>query len=100
MERRNLIPPPFPNFCRAISPTTALLRDGFHGHRRGAVGGVTRKTVTTIFLEIRGRVAEEWERQSPFRSGEVEVGESYFGPRRVRGKHGRGAGGKTILSGR
>jgi transposase-like protein len=29
----------------------------------------------------------------------VEVDESYFGPRRVRGKRGRGAGGKTIVFG-
>ena len=31
--------------------------------------------------------------------GEVEIDESYFGPRRVRGKPGRGAGGKTIVFG-
>jgi len=41
---------------------------------------------------------EDCERQSPF-GGEVEVDESYFGPRRVRGKRGRGAGGKTIVFG-
>lgn len=35
---------------------------------------------------------------SPFR-GEVEVDESYFGPRRVRDKRGRGAGEKTIVFG-
>jgi transposase len=29
----------------------------------------------------------------------VEVDESYFGPKRVRGKRGRGAGGKTIVFG-
>ena len=29
-------------------------------------------------------------------SGEVEVDESFFGARRVKGKRGRGAGGKTI----
>ena len=28
-------------------------------------------------------------------SGEIEVDESYFGVRRVRGKRGRGAAGKT-----
>ena len=32
-------------------------------------------------------------------SGVVEVDESYFGPRRVRGKPGRGVGGKTIVFG-
>jgi transposase-like protein len=59
---------------------------------------LTRKTVTTIFLKIRIRIAEECERQSPY-SGEVEVDESYFGARRVRGKRGRGASGKTIVFG-
>src|SRR4051812_12871565 len=51
--------------------------------------GLTRKTVTTIFLKIRERIAEECERESPLSSGEVEVDESYFGARRVRGKRGR-----------
>ena len=32
-------------------------------------------------------------------SREVEIDESYFGPRRVRGKRGRGASGKTIVFG-
>lgn len=32
-------------------------------------------------------------------SGEVEIDESYFGPRRVRGKRGRGASGKTPVFG-
>lgn len=61
--------------------------------------GLTRKTVTTIFLRIRGRIREECERASPFSACEVEVDESYFGARRVRGKRGRGAGGKTIVFG-
>ena len=44
--------------------------------------GLTRKSVTSIFLRVRERVAEECERQSPF-GGEVEVDESYFGARRA-----------------
>ena len=60
--------------------------------------GVRRKAVTLIFLKTRRRIAEECERASPF-SGEVEVGECYFGARRVRGKRGRGAGGKTPVFG-
>jgi transposase len=59
---------------------------------------LTRKSVTTIFLKLRVRIAEECARQSPF-GGEVEVDESYFGARRVRGKRGRGASGKTIVFG-
>ena len=61
--------------------------------------GLTRKSVTTIFLKIRERIAAECERASPFSSCEVEVDESYFGARRARGKRGRGASGKTIVFG-
>ena len=60
--------------------------------------GIRRKAVTMIFLKIRQRVAQECERVSPF-SGEVEVDECYFGARRVRGKRGRGASGKTPVFG-
>jgi transposase len=67
--------------------------------RAAQLTGLTRKTVTTIFLRIRERISEECERASPFSSCEVEVDESYFGARRVRGKRGRGASGKTIVFG-
>jgi hypothetical protein len=61
--------------------------------------GLTRKSVTTIFIKIRRLTAEESVRDSPLSAGEVEVDESYFGSRRVRGKRGRGASGKTIAFG-
>ena len=35
--------------------------------------GLTRKTVTAIFLKTRGRIARECERASPFSGSEVEV---------------------------
>ncbi len=60
---------------------------------------LTHKTVNTIFLKIRRRLAQDCERRSPLSSGEIEVDESYFGARRVRGKRGRGAFGKTIVFG-
>jgi transposase len=60
--------------------------------------GLTRRSVTVLFVRIRQRIAEECERASPF-AGVVEVDESYFGARRVRGKRGRGASGKTIVFG-
>lgn len=60
--------------------------------------GMTRKSVNQVYLKIRRRIAEECERASPL-AGVVEVDESYFGARRVRGKRGRGAGGKTIVFG-
>ena len=61
--------------------------------------GISHRSVITIFGKIRQRIAEECEHQSPFKNGEVEVDESYFGPHRVRGKRGRGAGRKTIVFG-
>jgi len=64
-----------------------------------ALTGLQRKTVNSIFFKIRTRIAQECERQSPLAQGEVEVDESYFGPRRVRGKRGRGAGHKTPVFG-
>jgi transposase len=61
--------------------------------------GLSRRSLTPMFLRIRGRISEECERASPFSSCEVEVDESYFGARRVRGKRGRGASGKSIVFG-
>ncbi len=60
--------------------------------------GLSVRSTNAIYLKVRRRIAEHCEAQNPFR-GEVEVDESYFGPKRVRGKRGRGAGGKTIVFG-
>jgi transposase len=62
------------------------------------LAGLSIRSVNAFFLRVRERLAQECERQSPF-SGEVEIDESYFGPHRVRGKRGRGTGGKTIVFG-
>lgn len=60
--------------------------------------GLNRNTVNRFLRAIRQRLAEFCEQQSPF-SGEIEVDESYFGARRIKGKRGRGAYGKTIVFG-
>jgi transposase-like protein len=67
-------------------------------NRTAQLTGLTHKTVNQIYLKIRHRLAQDCQRQSPF-SGEVEVDESYFGAKRVKGKRGRGASGKTIVFG-
>jgi transposase len=63
-----------------------------------ALSGLNRNTVNRYLRLIRQSVAEHCERESPF-SGDIELDESYFGARRVRGKRGRGARGKTIVFG-
>ena len=61
--------------------------------------GLNRNTVQHYYDLLRLRILElAVEEARPF-TGEVEVDESYFGPRRVRGKRGRGAGGKTPVIG-
>ena len=61
--------------------------------------GVSRPTINRILKAIRQRIAEFCETESPFESGEVEIDESYFGARCVRGVRGRGARGKHIVFG-
>ncbi len=63
-----------------------------------ALTGLNRNTVNRYLTLIGQAVAHHGERESPF-SGDVELDESYFGARRVRGKRGRGAHGKTIVFG-
>jgi transposase len=63
-----------------------------------ALTGLNRNTVNRYLTLIRQAIAEHCQRESPF-SGNVELDESYFGARRVRGKRGRGARGKTIVFG-
>ena len=62
------------------------------------LSGVSVRSVNTIYLRVRRRLAEHCEQVSPL-GGELEADESYFGPRRVRGLRGRGAGGKTVVFG-
>ena len=60
------------------------------------ISGLNRNTINRYLTGIRKRIAEFCESQSPF-SGEVEVDESFFGARRIKGKRGRGAFGKNVF---
>lgn len=75
-------------FCVDINATkTALLL------------GYNRKTIDRYFNIFREHILEyEHQALQPF-AGEIELDESYFGARRVRGKRGRGAAGKTPVFG-
>ena len=58
--------------------------------------GISVRSINTLFLKLRQRLAAECERLTPF-DGIVELDESYFGAKRIRGKRGRGAGGKIVF---
>ena len=55
--------------------------------------GISKISINKILKSIRILMAKECENISKF-SGEIEIDESYFGSKRVRGKRGRGASGK------
>lgn len=59
---------------------------------------LNRNTVNRYLLLFRKRIAEFCDQQSPFK-GEIEVDESYFGGKRIKGKRGRGAYKKTPVFG-
>ena len=60
--------------------------------------GVSEQTLAKYFRAIRERISEICENEAKV-CGEIEVDESYFGPRRQKGKRGRGAVNKTIVFG-
>ena len=75
-------------FCADIPALTAA-----------GLAGLSVQSTQSLYDGLRLRIlALTMEEARPF-AGEVEIDESYFGPRRVRGKRGRGAGGKTPVIG-
>jgi len=58
----------------------------------------SRNTINSLYAAMRHRIAAYSEAHSPV-EGEIEVDESDFGPRRIKGKRGRGAGSKAIVFG-
>ena len=74
-------------FCLDLTATnTALLTD------------ISRNSINRIYASLRCLIAT-LSINSPATCGEFELDESYFGARRVRGKRGRGAAGKTPVFG-
>ena len=63
-----------------------------------ALSGLNRNTVNRLYRGLRERMLLACEAQRPL-FGIVEVDESFFGARRVKGRRGRGAYGKTIVFG-
>jgi transposase len=75
-------------FCADIPALTAA-----------GLAGLSVQSTQSLYDGLRLRILElALEEARPF-AGEVEIDESYFGARRVRGKRGRGAGGKTPVIG-
>ena len=64
------------------------------------VARVNKNTTHRLYGRLRQRVVALAEAEAaPFRQGTIEIDESYFGPRRVRGQRGRGAARKIPVIG-
>ena len=63
------------------------------------ITGISRPSVNKLFDKIRERISQNCELHSPLGKGEIELDESYFGAKRVRGIRGRGAKGKIPVFG-
>ena len=50
------------------------------------ITNISRNTINTLLAKIRQRIAELCDKESYFTQGEIEVDESYFGAKRVKGK--------------
>ena len=64
--------------------------------------GLSVRAPSAVYRHLRRRLqtwCQTWCTVPAELDGAVELDESYFGPRRVRGKRGRGTGGKTIVFG-
>jgi len=75
-------------FCKDIPAVTASV-----------LVGCDKNTTQNIYSKLRTRTVKIASKESGKFGGEVEVDESYFGARRVRGKRGRGASGKIPVVG-
>ena len=69
--------------------------------KAGIIAGVNRKTADRYYNLFREVIVKEAIREREMMKLEdgIEVDEAYFGPQRVRGKRGRGAGRKIIVLG-
>ena len=81
--------------CRQLLRYFAM---DFTATQTAELTGISRRSVNSIYALLRLKVQQWVHKQAPF-NGIVALDESYFGPRRVPGKRGRGASGKTIVFG-
>ena len=71
----------------------------YRGKKVSEFTGLNRRSINNIYYKLGERIVEICEVESPFTNGEIELDESYFGARRVRGIRGRGAKGKIPVFG-
>jgi len=59
------------------------------GKKVAEITDISRPTINKIFNQIRMKIVAYCEKNSLLGTGEIELDQSYFGAKRVRGKRGR-----------
>ena len=72
---------------------------GYRALTASKLTGLNKNTTHRLYGLLRARVLEMAKGEAAPFTGSVEVDESYFGPRRVRGRRGRGSGRKVAVIG-
>ncbi|PIE06484.1 MAG: hypothetical protein CSA74_12220, partial [Rhodobacterales bacterium] len=89
---------PFTHFRGQDPRDCALFLSRSPALQTAELTGTNRNTINRIYLGLREHILIACEETRPM-FGVVEVDESLFGPRRMKGKRGRGAYGKTTVFG-
>ena len=63
------------------------------------ITNISRNSINILLNKIRKRLVDICNKESYFNKGEIEVDESYFGGKRIKGKRGRGSGSKIKVFG-
>ncbi len=72
---------------------------GIEAQKVADLTGLNRNSINRLFMLFRKRILNICEAENPLGTGEIEIDESYFGAKRVKGKRGRGAFGKIPVFG-
>jgi transposase-like protein len=83
---------------RKFREITKCFAMDFTAHNTAEITNISRNTINKYYNKIRERIVL-LSRDTGKIGGEIELDESYFGAKRVRGKRGRGAAGKTPVFG-
>jgi len=82
-----------------IKKIIACFCENIPASKTASILGVNRNTINRYFNLFREAIFLQSLANNEKSSGEFELDESYFGAKRVRGKRGRGAAGKTPVFG-
>jgi len=87
-ESKKQVYNPFPNFLKKFRQVVKLFSMDLSATQISKITYILRQSINKYLIGIRQRIAAYCENVSPFK-GIIEVDESYFGGKRVKGASGK-----------